>query len=295
MDGEWSMKKRYFLVLSGLFFCCLLAGLEEAQYKELKKKPPDQTTFLWPHGKRGAVSLTFDDARPSQIDNGLPLLEKYGIKATFYVSPQAVEQRLAGWERVVAGGHEIGNHTMSHHCTGNYPAFRDRALEEMPLGRMAEEIDGASQAIFRLLGLRPQTFAYPCGQTFVGRGRNVASFVPLVAERFLAGRKWLSEDANDPTVCDLAQLLSSEIDGKTFAELKPLVDKALTEGRWLILTGHEIGEGGFQTTLATTIGELCRGHPLPRPGSASPTEDRGSSRPDDARGEGRPDEYALCV
>jgi len=252
------MKKRYFVVLSGLFFCFLSAGLEEAQYKELKKTPPDQAAFLWPHGKRGAVSLTFDDARPSQIDNGLPLLEKYGIKATFYVSPQAVEQRLAGWKGAVARGHEIGNHTMTHPCTANYPAFRDRALEDMTLGRMAEEIDGASESIFRLLGVRPQTFAYPCGQTFVGRGRNVASFVPLVAERFLAGRKWLSEDANDPAVCDLAQLLASEIDGKTFAELKPLVDKTLAEGRWLILTGHEIGEGDFQTTLATTIGELCR-------------------------------------
>ncbi len=252
------MKKRQWIALGGLVSCFVLAGVKEAQHEGPETKSPDQTVLIWPQGKRGAISLTFDDARPSQIDSGLPLLERYGVRATFYVSPSAVKQRLDGWRRAVASGHEVGNHTMTHPCTGNYPAFRGHALEDMTLGRMADEIDSASQAIFRLLGIRPLTFAYPCGQAFVGRGRNVASFVPLVAERFLAGRKWLSEDANDPLVCDLAQLLSSECDGKTFAELKPLVDKTAAEGRWLILAGHEIGDGGFQTTLATTIDELCR-------------------------------------
>jgi beta-glucosidase len=252
------MKKHHLLVLGGLVFCFLLGGMKAAQYEKAKKIPSDRSEFVWPQGKRAALSLTFDDARPSQVDNGLPLLEKYQVKATFYVSPQALEERLVGWKRAVAGGHEIGNHTMTHPCTGNYPDFRERALEGMTLGRMAEEIDGASQAIFLLLGVRPRTFAYPCGQTFIGRGRNVASYVPLVAERFRAGRKWLSEDTNDPAFCDLAQLLSSECDGKTFADLKPLVDRTVAEGRWLVLTGHEIGEGGFQTSLVATIDALCR-------------------------------------
>ena len=28
----------------------------------------DSVTFAWPEGKHAAVSLTFDDARPSQIE-----------------------------------------------------------------------------------------------------------------------------------------------------------------------------------------------------------------------------------
>jgi beta-glucosidase len=266
-DGEKTLRKHRFLILAGALSAFLLAGAGKSQYEKPKKEPPGKTVFSWPRGKKGAVSLTFDDARPSQIENGLPLFKKYGIKATSYVSLPAVEQQIAGWKQAIAGGHEIGNHTMTHPCTGNYPAFKDRALEEMTLGRMAGEIDDASQAIFRLLGVRPRTFAYPCGQTFVGRGRDVASFVPLVAERFLAGRKWLSEDSNDPAFCDLTQLLSSESDGKTFAELKTLVDMALAEGRWLILTGHEIGGGGFQTTSASTLEELCRYAEDPRTGA----------------------------
>ena len=37
---------------------------------------------FWPSGKRAALSLTFDDARWSQMANGFPLLEACGVKAT---------------------------------------------------------------------------------------------------------------------------------------------------------------------------------------------------------------------
>jgi hypothetical protein len=106
--------------------------------------------------------------------------------------------------------------------------------------------------------VKPRDFAYPCGQTFVGRGREVKSYLPLVAERFLSGRKWLNEDANDPSFCDLAQLLALESDGKPFEALKALIDKAMNEGRWLILVGHEVGDGGYQTTLASAVEGVCR-------------------------------------
>jgi len=252
------MKQRCLLAILGLYSVLLLAGAGADQYAGPKKEPRQAARFQWPHRARAAISLTFDDARPSQVDIGLPIFEKYRVRATFYVSPDSVEQRLEGWKKALAGGHEIGNHTLTHPCTGNYPAFRERALEDMTLGLMAAEIDEAGAAIFRLLGVRPRTFAYPCGQTYVGRGQKVASFVPLVAGRFLAGRKWLSEDSNDPAFCDLAQVLSSESDGKSLDQIRSLVEQAVAEGRWLILTGHEIGEGGFQTTLAATVDEICR-------------------------------------
>ena len=38
---------------------------------------------FWLEGKTAALSLTFDDARLSQVDQGLPLLDAYGVKATF--------------------------------------------------------------------------------------------------------------------------------------------------------------------------------------------------------------------
>ena len=63
---------------------------------------------------------------------------------------------------------------------------------------MAEQLDGANEQIRRMLGVTPKTFAYPCGQKFVGRGLDVRSYVPLVADRFLAGRGYLDESSNDP-------------------------------------------------------------------------------------------------
>ncbi len=55
--------------------------------------------FSWPQGKKIALSLSFDDARNSQVEGGTALLDKYGVKATFYVVPSAVEKRLEGWKK----------------------------------------------------------------------------------------------------------------------------------------------------------------------------------------------------
>ncbi len=214
--------------------------------------------FPWPDDKRCAVSLTFDDARLSQIDKGIPLLNEYGVKATFYISPENLPERLEGWKQAIADGHEIGNHTKTHPCTGNYAFSRDNALEDYDLEGIAAELDGANEFIRNELGVEPQNFAYPCGQKFVGRGESVQSYVPLVAERFLSGRGWLGEDSNDPWLCDFSQLLGMESDGKSFVALKALIDKAAEEGRWLILAGHEMDESGHQTTQLASLEQLCQ-------------------------------------
>jgi len=215
------------------------------------------STFAWPEGVRGAVSLTFDDARLSQADVGLPLLDEYGVKATFYVSPEPMKKRLDAWKKAVASGHEIGNHSMRHPCTGNFPWARHKALEDYTLKQMAEELAAANAEVEAAVGVRPATFAYPCGQTYVGRGRQLESYVPLVAEMFLAGRGWLGEGANDPGFCDPAQLLGMELDGLDFEAAKKLIDAAAKDGMWLVFAGHEIGEGERQTVRADTLRAIC--------------------------------------
>src|SRR2546423_13100266 len=87
-------------------------------------------SFAWPEGKQAALSLSFDDARMSQVDSGTALLNKFGIKATFFVVPSAVEESIDGWRQAVANGHEIGNHSLTHPCTGNFSWSRKNALEE---------------------------------------------------------------------------------------------------------------------------------------------------------------------
>ena len=229
-------------------------GLQADPYAVTTQRPG---TFVWPEGKRAAVSLTFDDARLSQADVGIPLLDSYGVKATFYISPQSLEKRLPLWRQAVANDHEIGNHSLRHPCTGNFAFAREKALENYTLAQMKRELEEANAFIESKLGVRPVTFAYPCGQKFVGRGRQLRSYVPLVAEMFAAGRGWMDEAANDPAFCDPAQLLGMELDGLDFEQAKKLIDQAVKDGTWLVLAGHEIGEGGRQTTRIDTLKAIC--------------------------------------
>ncbi len=215
-------------------------------------------TFPWPEGKRAALSLSFDDARLSQVKVGLPLLDRYNIKATFFVLPDPVEQQQQDWQRVLASGHEIGNHSLHHPCSGNFAWARTQALEDYSLSGMAEELRAANQRIAALLGTTPITFAYPCGQTFVGRGAATQSYVPLVAELFLAGRGFFAGGINDPGFADLAQIVASPMDNQRFSQILPLVQAAQATGGWLVLAGHEVGSRGFQTTFSSMLDKLLR-------------------------------------
>jgi peptidoglycan-N-acetylglucosamine deacetylase len=209
--------------------------------------------FHWPEGKRVAVSLSFDDARASQVDVGLSLFDTNGVKVTFYVNPRSLEKRLDGWKKAAAKGHEIGNHSSSHPCTGNFLWSRDHALENYTLAMMEQEMDGANADTERLLGVKPTTFAYPCGEKFIGRGAATVSYVPLVAKRFRAGRGFRDEAANDPVFCDFAQVLGVDSDGMSLEEMKKAVLTAAKSGGWLVLAGHEIGKAGNQTTEAAVL------------------------------------------
>jgi peptidoglycan/xylan/chitin deacetylase (PgdA/CDA1 family) len=216
------------------------------------------TNFTWPDGKRAALSLSFDDGRKSQVEAGVALLDKHNVKATFYIVPSAVEQQLEGWKRIVASGHEIGNHSLNHPCTGNFAWSRQKALEDYTLDKMRDELERANRRIKELLGVTPVSFAYPCGQTFIGRGRDTRSYVPLVAALFGSGRTWQDETSNDPSFCDLAQTTGVEMDGRDFEQILPVLVKASETGRWVALAGHDIGHDGPQTTRVTMLEKLMR-------------------------------------
>jgi len=218
-----------------------------------QNRPP---AVVWPNGARMALSLSFDDGRASQVETGTRLLKQLGASVTFFVVPSAMESRLEAWKQAVADGHEIGNHSLTHPCSGNFPWSRAKALEDYTLARMRKELIEANERIHALLGVTPRTFAYPCGQTFVGRGRHTESYVPLVADLFIAGRGWLDESSNDPAFADLAQLMGVEMDGRDFADMRPMIEEAKSRGGWLVLAGHDIGAPGPQTTRVTMLEEL---------------------------------------
>jgi peptidoglycan-N-acetylglucosamine deacetylase len=207
-----------------------------------------QTPFAWPDGKRVAVSLSFDDARASQVTNGLEFFARHGVRATFFVNPRSMVKNVDGWKKMAAQGHEIANHSDTHPCSGNFPWSRKNALEEYTLARIEQDIAKAGSEIEKLVGVRPVTFAYPCGSKYVGRGEQTQSYVPVIAKRFLAGRGFRDESANDPAFADLAQLLGIESDAMRFERMRELVQQAQVNNGWIVFAGHEIGKPGNQTT-----------------------------------------------
>jgi len=209
----------------------------------------------WPDRHRAVISLSFDDARPSQLECGIPSLERLGVRATFFVLPDAVARNRSGWREGLARGHEIGNHTLTHPCSANFAWSRQNSLERMTLADFSRELSEANRGLRELLGIEPTVFAYPCGETFVGRGTTAASLVPLIARSFAVGRTFNDITANSPADVDLAQVRCVNSDGRTFDDLLPMLDATLAEGAWLVLGGHEIGnaEADLETTWIDTI------------------------------------------
>jgi beta-glucosidase len=248
-------KQKLIVVLTIVFSLFFSISYSQA-YKT--KATQGKSDFQWPEGKKMALSLSFDDARLTQIDNGIPLFDKYGVKVTFYVSPGNMKSNLEGWKKAAKNGHEIGNHSVLHPCSGNFIWSRQEALEDYTLAGMYSELDSANRIIKDLLGVVPVSFGYPCGQKFVGRGTMTKSYVPLISAMFESGRGWRDEAPNDPAYCDMSQLTGMELDGKSFEEIKKIIESPRNKGSWLILAGHEINNGGSATSFLSTIDSLCK-------------------------------------
>ena len=112
------------------------------------------------------VVLTFDDG-PAEPFTGqvLDILREYQVPATFFVCGKNVERHPDLLRRIVAEGHEVGNHTYSH----LFVYFKSRR-------RMAEEIDRTQTIIEQITGLRPKIFRPPYGARWFG-------LVPTLQER----------------------------------------------------------------------------------------------------------------
>jgi peptidoglycan/xylan/chitin deacetylase (PgdA/CDA1 family) len=219
-----------------------------------------RNAFIWHGGARAAVSLTFDDTRPSQLDHGLPVLDEHGIRGSFYATIDSLRNRAPDWRRAARAGHEIGNHGLVHACSGNFTWSRGaKALEGYTLARMERQLKAASRAVKDAVGVAPRTFAYPCGQTHVGRGETYRSFVPLVSRLFLAGRGFMWETHNHPDYCELGHLAGFFSDGYTLKQYLARLEAAVADGGWAIYCGHDVGKTpAYQTTVTRELDAFCR-------------------------------------
>ncbi len=107
-------------------------------------------------GKR--ISLTFDDGPAEQYtEQVLEILREQQVPATFFVCGRNVEKHPELLRRIVADGHEVGNHTYSH----LFVYFKSQR-------RIAEEIDRTQAIIEKVAGFRPKIFRPPYGARWFG-------------------------------------------------------------------------------------------------------------------------------
>jgi peptidoglycan/xylan/chitin deacetylase (PgdA/CDA1 family) len=87
----------------------------------LIEQPPKLLRWLYPKAywrmntKEKAVYLTFDDGPIPEITPWvLDLLDKYQIKATFFMVGDNVRKHPKEFQMVLERGHRVGNHTFNH-------------------------------------------------------------------------------------------------------------------------------------------------------------------------------------
>lgn len=124
------------------------------------------------------VALSLDDGPTEHgVDHALAVLGREGVKATFFLTGHEMEGRPALAPRLLAAGHELGNHSYSH----NRMMFR-------PSGFYDREIR-VTDAILRRAGVaRPTLFRPPYGKKLVG--------LPLAVRR--VGYRMIMWDVEDP-------------------------------------------------------------------------------------------------
>lgn len=99
------------------------------------------------------IAITFDDGpHPKLTPKILDVLDKYDIKATFFVIGVNVDNYPKPLIRAIESGHEIGNHTNSH-CI----------LKSMRVDKIYEEINLCKRKILDLTGYNATLIRPPCG------------------------------------------------------------------------------------------------------------------------------------
>lgn len=90
------------------------------------------------------IALTFDDGPNYNTNRVLEILEKYNVKATFFVLGSKIKGNEYILKKIKENGNEIGNHTYNHLLLTKYDENKIR-----------EEIEKTSNKVFEVTGKYP--------------------------------------------------------------------------------------------------------------------------------------------
>ncbi|MDF2374664.1 MAG: polysaccharide deacetylase family protein [Verrucomicrobiales bacterium] len=136
-------------------------GLEAPTWDSVKTKTSTipgwdrdiDATYFKIQTSEKVIAITFDDG-PHGVNTPrlLDMLKKRNVKATFYVVGNMVKYNPQLLRRMIAEGHEIGNHTVTH---GTLSKMSDAALRK--------ELQDAHDMIVAETGVAPRSMRPPGG------------------------------------------------------------------------------------------------------------------------------------
>ena len=187
---------------------------------------------LLPLGNHGPiVTFSFDDFPRTALTNGASIIERFGGRATYYVTMGLMgtdntlgEQfRRADLHYLVERGHEVANHTFSH-----------LSAQRTPFELFEQDVDRCEKAIRESTTFSaPSDFAYPYGE------------VTLTAKRKLGPRmqscRGTCSGFNGPEV-DLNLLRANSLYGdiNQAEAAKRLILENEKRRSWLIFYSHDV-------------------------------------------------------
>ena len=190
------------------------------------------TTVPW-NGHTGAVSLTYDDARTSQIPNLLPQLDALKIKATFFICVTGAggdfEARKADWIQAAKNGHELANHTKAH---VNMPGDTEAKPIVNEMAKYLRDIDPIVESV---------TFAYPgCGVN----GKNA-----IAAEDFIARGCGQTSYAWGTQPSDWMNVQGLIMSPSNVATAVNMFHAAKSANTWVLTIVHDLKENPDQYSM----------------------------------------------
>lgn len=123
-------------------------------YSGSRRLPQSMTTsYSRAKVQQPFIAMTFDDGpHPTNTPRLLDMLRERNIRATFYVVGPNVKRYPNLLRRMVAEGHEIGNHTVTH-----------SNMRKLSQQRIRAELGEVHNGILAATGVAPQTMRPPYG------------------------------------------------------------------------------------------------------------------------------------
>lgn len=132
-------------------------GMRNPDYNQIPKVPPPgaRVTYNGVNISEPYIALTFDDGpHPTFTPRLLDILKARNVKATFYVLGQNARNYPHIIRRMLAEGHEIGNHTWNH-----------PSLTSVSESSARDQMNRTAQTITSLTGYHMRTMRPPYGAT----------------------------------------------------------------------------------------------------------------------------------